>query len=387
MKIKSVKAAIVEGNFDWMLIRIDTDEGLTGFGECYSSHYSAEIKQFVSTLSKELLGQSPYNIARLTHKMSLGNTSGYGVNAISGIEMALWDLVGKALDQPIHVLLGGSHRDEVKIYADCHAGESISSLETYGGDYESYTPEAYAKNAKNIERKGYSLLKFDFYPGFPGPGNKKIVSPLSKADLKHCAEIVACVRGSIKDETGLALDLGGGYTVTDAIRLGKIFEPFNLEWMEDPVPGNNIDAFAQVTNNTSTPVMCSYTQLRNTRQLCRELIVKQAARILAIDFGNIGGLQEGRKITDLAELYFIPIATHNIASPVGTIAAAQVSSTMPNFVACENHSLAVPWWENLIKEKQVIQKGYYKLNQKPGLGIELDEKEVVKHLKEGDNFF
>jgi len=291
------------------------------------------------------------------------------------------DLLGKALDAPVHLLLGGSQRDQVKIYADCHAGEVVTSLESFGGTYESYTPEAYAKNAKNIERMGFPLLKFDLYPGFPGLGNRRIASPLSSSDVQYCAEIVRCVRSALKDETGLAFDLGGGYSIGDAVRLGKAFEPYNLDWIEDAVPGTNIEALVQVTRSISVPVLCSYTQLRNTRQLAREVIAKQAARLIAIDFGNIGGLQEGKKVGDLAELYFIPVAVHNIASPVGTVAAAQASATMPNFMALEYHAIGVAWWNSLVREGPLIERGYYKLNQKPGLGIELNENEMSKHLK------
>ena len=367
---------------------MDTDEDLSGFGECHAPRYSDEIKQFVLSVGRNhLIGESPMNIERLTYKMGLGSASGYIVNAISGIEIALWDLVGKTLGAPVHTLLGGSHRDEVKIYADCHAGEVVTSLESYGGDHELYTPEAYAKNAKTIESMGYTILKFDLYPGFPGPSGRKIASPLSSSDIQYCAEIVECVRSALKDETGLAVDLGGGYSTADAIRLGKAFEPYKLEWIEDVVPGTNIEALEQVTQTLALPVLCSYTQLRNTRQFAREVIVKQAARLIAIDFGNIGGLQEGRKTTDLAELYFIPVAVHNIASPLGTVAAAQASATIPNFIALEHHAIGVSWWDNLVKEGPVVENGYYRLNQKPGLGIELDEDEVKKHLRKGEEFF
>ena len=229
------------------------------------------------------------------------------------------------------------------------------------------------------------------YPGFPGPGNRRIESPLSSSDLRYCVGIVECLRSALSDETGLALDLGGSaenwWTTGDAIRLAKALEPYDLEWIEDPVPGTNVEALAEVTRRTSIPVLYSYTQLRNMRQLAREVIVKQAARLLAIDFGNIGGLLEGRKITDLAELYFMPIAVHNVASPVGTVAAAQASTTMPNFLALEHHAVEVPWWGSLVKGEPVIKDGYYRINQRPGLGIELDEKEVRKYLKEGEDYF
>jgi L-alanine-DL-glutamate epimerase-like enolase superfamily enzyme len=198
------------------------------------------------------------------------------------------------------------------------------------------------------------------------------------------------VRSTLSNETGLALDLGGSserwWTTGDAIRLANALEPFDLDWIEDPVPGTNVEALAEVTRRTSIPVLCSYTQLRNMRHLAREVIVKQAARLLSIDFGNIGGLFEGKKITDLAEQYFMPIATHNVASPIGTVAAAQASATMPNFMALEHHAVEVPWWDSLVKNGPVIEDGYYTINQRPGLGLELNEEEIRKHLKEGEEY-
>ncbi len=391
MKITDVKTLTLAGNFDWLLVRVSTDEGLSGLGECYSTHHSPQIKQFVSALAQEILGENPLNIARLDRKMGLGSSVGHKVNAISGIDMALWDLTGKALGVPVHTLLGGNLHSRVKIYADCHAGEAVTSLESYSGHAGSYTPEAYAANAKQIETQGFRLLKFDLYPGFPAPGNRRIESPLSRADLQYCVGIVERLRRALKPETGLALDLGGSgeswWTTSDAIRLARAFEPYGLDWIEDPVQGTNVEALAEVTRSTALPVLYSYTQPRNMRQMAREVIVKQAARLLAVDFGNIGGLLEGRKIADLAELYFMPIATHNVATPVGTVAAAQASSTMPNFMVLEHHAVEVPWWGNLVKGGPVIQDGYYILNDRPGLGLELDEEEIQKHLKEGEPYF
>jgi L-alanine-DL-glutamate epimerase-like enolase superfamily enzyme len=390
MRITKVSAVTVQGNFDWVLVRVATDEDVSGLGECFAPHNSDQIKQYVLSLAPQIIGESPLNVARLTLKMGLGGISGHKVNALSGIEIALWDLVGKALGVPVYTLLGGNLRSSVKIYVDCHAGEAVTSLRSYGGESVAYTPEAYAANALKMEKQGFQLLKFDMYPGFPGPGNRKIESPISKTDLEYCIEIVRCVRSALSNETGLALDLGGSteryWTTGDAIRLANAFEQFDLDWIEDPVPGTNIEALAEVTRGTRIPVLCSYTQLRNMRHLAREVIVRQAARLFSIDFGNIGGLLEGRKITDLAEQYFMPIATHNIASPVGTVAAAQASATMPNFMVLEHHAVEVPWWDRLVKNGPVIENGYYMLNERPGLGIELNEEEVRKHLKEGERY-
>lgn len=383
MKITDVKTMVIAGNFDWIIVKVETDEGITGIGESIGSSFCSEIVSYIHTLKKRIIGEDPLNIGRLTYLMGMG-VSGFIPNAISGIEQALWDIMGKKLGVPVHTLLGGSHHDEVKIYADCHSGESVTSRESYGGVYEAYSPEAFAKNAKWNESLGYTLLKFDFYLPFPGPTGM-IKTPLSNADIKHCVEVVSSIRNAIKPETGFALDMGGAYSIGEAIKIANAFEPFNLDWIEDPVTGYNVDVLANYTKSINVPVLCSYTQYRNTRQMCRDVIVNQAANLLAIDFGNQGGLQDGRKIADLAELYYIPIATHNIGSPVGTVAACQASATMPNHHSVEHHAIAVDWWGSLVNE-DVVENGFYILNKRPGFGITLNEVAVTKHLKEGETF-
>jgi galactonate dehydratase len=278
-------------------------------------------------------------------------------------------------------------QDEVMLYADCHAGEAVTSSESYGGSYESYTPQAYAENATKIEALGYSLRKFDFYPPLPGPDNRKIESPLRNVDIQHCTRIVASIREKIKPETGLSLDFGGGYSIGDTIRLAKALEPFRLDWIEDPVQADNDETLFEVTHSTTTPILISRTQLRNLRQIARQVIVKQGARMLAIDFGTIGGLQEGKKIMDLADLYSITMPIHNIASPIGTVAAAQASSTATNFICLEHHAIDVPWWADLVQDGPVVVNGVYRTNQKPGLGLELNDEVVKKHLKRGEKYF
>ncbi len=387
MKITDVKATIVEGNFDWVLVRVESDAGLYGLGESCASSHGSEIKRLVLAVGSLIIGEDPRSISRLTAKMALGRSPGYVANAISGIEIALWDLLGKLLGAPVHTLLGGSLKEEVGLYADCHAGQSVTSADSYGGEYTSYTPEAYAANAVENEKKGYRLLKFDFYPSFPGPDNRLIESPMTEADIKHCSEIVRTIREKIKPDTGLALDFGSGYSVSDAIRMAKAFEPYGLDWIEDPIIADNVQALYEVTHSTPVPILISRTQLRNMSQMSAQVIVQQAARVLAIDFGTIGGLQEGKKITDLADLYSIPVAIHNIASPVGTVAAAQASSTMNNFIALEHHAIAIPWWEELVTDEEVVADGVYKLNEKPGLGLQLNEPSVKEHLKQGETYF
>ncbi len=307
--------------------------------------------------------------------------------------MALWDLAGKALDAPVYKLLGGKHRDRVRCYADCHAGKPTFSRESYDPlKYkEIFTPEAYAENARNIKDLGYDFLKFDIYPEIAVLAGPKgfYAGRVGESGLKYIVSLIEAVREAIGYDIDLAADftsLAGHYTVPDAIRLINAFEKFHLKWAEDPVANDNVDAFATVTNSVKTPTLAGGTLL--TRWGFREFIVKQAIRIPHPDLAHCGGLSEGKKIHDMAEVYHMPVAIHNICSPVGTMASAHAAAAMPNFLALEIHHLAVSWWDDLVKgTKPLIKKGYIEVSDKPGLGIELDEAELKKHLKPGEAYF
>jgi len=343
-------------------------------------------------LKRRILGEDPTDVERLYRKMGIDPRGGIVTYASSSVEMALWDIAGKALDAPIYKLLGGKHRDRIRCYADCHAGKPVFSRESYDPvKYrEIFTPEAYAANARAIKKLGYDFLKFDIYPEVATLAGPKgyYNGNLGNSGLEYLVSLIEAVREEIGEETDLAADftsLAGYYTVPDAIRLINAFEKFNLKWAEDVVSPSNVDALATVTASVKTPTLAG--GVLQTRLGFREIIEKQAVRILHPDLAHCGGLAEGKKICDMAEVYYMPVAIHNICSPIGTMAMAHAAATMAGFLALEVHHLGVPWWDDLVKGEPIIKDGHIKLPDKPGLGIELDDAEVQKHLRPGEKYF
>ncbi|MGH2561469.1 MAG: mandelate racemase/muconate lactonizing enzyme family protein [Thermomicrobiales bacterium] len=386
MKITDVRTAVIKGNFEWVLVRVDTDEGVSGLGEAY---WGAGVAELVHLAKPILIGENPFNVGKLFEVMvrclsGAGSQAGATVTAISGIELALWDLVGRALNTPIYNLFGGRFRDKIRIYADCHAGEEP-------------TPASWAEKATRVVDSGFTALKFDLDAYNPytddisddphprrawfEPFNRTI----SNRELRHMVECVEAVRDAVGPDVMLGMDAHWKYAVNDAIRLAQALEPYNLLWLEDAVPPENIDAQAEVTRNTRTPTCTGENLYR--KHGYRELIEKQAVRIIAPDIPKMGGLLEAKKVADHADTYYIPIAPHNVASPIGTVASAHVCAAMNNFLVMEYHAHDVPWWDDLVEDEPTIQNGFIYLNDRPGHGLTLNEEVARQHLKPGHTFF
>ena len=197
--------------------------------------------------------------------------------------------------------------------------------------------------------------------------------------------VTAAVRQAIPKDVMLAVDAHWKFSVNDAIRLAQALEPFDLLWLEDPVPPENMEAQRHVTHSTRTPICTGENLYR--KHGYRELIEKQAARIIAPDIPKMGGLLEAKKVADHADLYYIPIAPHNVASPIGTVAGALVCAAMNNFLVMEYHAHDVPWWADLAEEDTVIENGFIELNDRPGHGLTLNEAVAREHAKPGHQFF
>ncbi|MEM2904571.1 MAG: mandelate racemase/muconate lactonizing enzyme family protein [Candidatus Bathyarchaeia archaeon] len=375
MKVTDVKTAIVRGNFNWLLVRVETDEGLNGLGECWGE---AGVKDLIRSKVRPLLmGEDPMDIGRLFLKVMRNppTPAGAQVTAWSGVEMALWDIAGKKLEAPIYRLLGGGkYRDRVRVYADSHAGKD-------------YAPESYAERALEVKARGFGAIKFDVDHLTPYQRLDYHNLGLSNAEARHIVSVVAAVREAIGDDVDLAIDAHWSYNVADAVKVAKRLEPYNLMWFEDPVPYDNPETVAKVSASTSTPI-CVGEHLF-TRHGFRELIVRQAVAVIAPDMANSGGLLECKKIADMAETYTINMAPHNICSPVATLAAAHACAAIPNFLALEFHSQDVPWWDDLVTgiEKPIIKDGFIRVPERPGLGVELNEEVARKHLAEGEQLF
>ena len=393
MKITDVRTASIKGNFEWILVRVYSDEGLVGLGECY---WGAGVEAIVNRMGRMtgrrgslLVGEDPQNVDWLYQKMirgmsGAGSTAGAVVSAISGIELALWDLKGKALGTPIYNLLGGRYRTRIRIYADCGHGAQP-------------TPEAWAERAQQALARGYTALKFDINNistgrsealqhdrslGFLGGPQCSI----SNEEMDLMVRLAGAVREAIGPHVDLALDCHWNYTPRDAIKLANELAPLRLLWLEDPVPPDNAEALKRVADNSPVPI-CSG-ENHYTRHGLRPLITTQAVDILHVDIPKSGGLLEAKKIADLADLYYIPFASHNVSTPVGTMAACHTCASMRNFLVMEFHSQDIPWWSDLVTGgAPVIKDGYVELPDRPGLGLELNDEVARAHLGEGATFF
>jgi len=391
MKISDVKTAAIQGNFEWILVRVYTDKGLVGLGECY---WGAGVETIVHRMKPTLLGEDPHNVDWLYQKMirgmsGAGSTGGAAVAAISGIELALWDIKGQALGTPIYNLLGGRYRERIRVYADCGHGAQP-------------TPASWAEKARQVTAKGYTAIKFDIDNIDPGSfcdpyhvgakigtrqgwlqGQQR---PISNREMDLMVSLVGAAREAIGPYIDLAVDCHWNYNTRDVIQLARELAPFRLMWLEDPTPPDNIEALKRVTDNSPVPICCG--ENHYTRHGLREMIVTQAVDVLQPDIPRVGGLLEAKKIADLADIYYIPMAAHNVSSPFATLAACHACASMRNFAILEFHAQDVPWWNDLIADSRpLIQDGYIVLPDKPGLGIALNEEVARAHLAQGATFF
>lgn len=382
-EITDLETTVVDGNFPWTLVTVETGDGTVGIGESYPSPGVHEI--VTDYLRPVLIGENPLDVERLYHLMreslsGRGSQWGIGTIAISGVEIALWDLAGKLLGQPVYQLLGGKFREEVRVYADCHAGEAMVESAEEGQDTGTYQPEAYAQAARNAVEDGFDLVKFDL----DVPSGRDI-DTLSRhfdgPEIDHKRRVVEAVTEEIGDDAEVAVDLHWNFSPETAGRLCRAIEPYGLAWVEDPLPPENADAMRELRRRVDVPLLTG--ENRYGRHGFRDLIESQAVDFLAPDVPKTGGIAETKKVAEAAETYYGTLVPHNIGSPVATAATVHVGATVPNFLALEYHAREVPWWEDLLaREEPFIQDGRIDVPDSPGLGIELDWDVVSVHQKD-----
>lgn len=379
--ITDVDTLVVDGNFPWTLVTVETDAGVTGVGEAYPSPGVHEI--ITDYLEPVLVGENPADVERLYNLMreslsGRGSQWGVGTIAISGVEIALWDATGKLLDQPVYQLLGGKTRESVRVYADCHAGEAMVASAEAGQEAATYEPEAYARAAREAVDEGFDIVKFDL--DVPSGGERETLSRhLDGPELDHKERIVAAVTDAVGDDAEVGVDLHWNFSPETAERLCEAVEPYGLAWVEDPIPPENTDAMRELRRRVEVPLLTG--ENRYGRHGFRDLVETQAVDFLAPDVPKTGGIAETRKVADLAAAYYQPLVPHNVGSPVATVATAHVGATVPNFVALEYHAREVPWWEDLVVGDDLIRDGAIDVPDGPGLGVELDWDVVETHEK------
>jgi gluconate/galactonate dehydratase len=381
--ITDIETVVVDGNFPWTIVTIETDAGVTGIGEAYPSPGVHEV--ITDYLRPVLVGENPLDVERLYQLMreslsGRGSQQGIGTIAISGVELALWDAAGKLLDQPVYQLLGGKMREDVRVYADCHAGESMIDAALDGQSADTYRPGAYAAEARAAVSDGYDLIKFDLdVPS--GHDDRTKSRHLRDSDVQHKRRLVEAVADEVGDEAEVAFDLHWNFSVESARRVCRAIEEFDPIWVEDPIPPENTEAMASLANSVDVPMLTG--ENRYGRHGFRDLLEAGAVDFVAPDTPKTGGIAETKKIADLADTYYCALTPHNIGSPVATMAGVHVGASVPNFLALEFHARDVPWWEDMVSRSEpLIEDGRIAVPDTPGLGIDLDWDVVEAHRKD-----
>ena len=384
MKITAVRTAATAGHCMHLWVRIETDAGIAGLGECVHGGHAAIA--LVHDLAPKLIGSDPFAVDAIFERLRRGlvfegGFAGALITALSGIEIALWDLKGKALKTPVCELLGGRFRDRIRVYADCEVTPGMNFDEC-------------KKVVDEVLEKGFTALKIDLDIGAYGKYQSEVAN-FVKDGFNHTADewehermvrLAEMVKTAAGTTIDVACDLHTRLDVPSAIRLARDLESLHLMWLEEPVPPENVAAMREIKQATSTPI-CAGENLY-LRQGFRDLIESQAVDIIMPDIPKCGGLSECRKIANMAEIYYIPFAPHNVSSPIGSMASAHVCATVPNFLVLEFHWLNRDYWTSITTRKtDIIKDGHIALDDTPGIGVELDEEVARAHQYPGTTWF
>jgi L-alanine-DL-glutamate epimerase-like enolase superfamily enzyme len=390
LKITDLRVAVVAkpGPSPCPIIRLDTNQGVYGLGEVRDGA-SATYALF---LKSRLLNENPLNITYLFQKIKQFGFHGRQAGGVVAVEEALWDIAGKVYNVPIYQMLGGKFRDRIRIYADTD---------------ESPDPHIFAQRLKaRKEEMGLTWLKMDVginlvqsIPGtVTGPSEMTaweqralphpfVATEVTEKGIEKLSEYVQAAREAVGMEIPLSMDHLGHLGVNSIIRLGKAYEKFNLSWMEDVIPWQYTDMLKHITDNSPTPILTG--EDIYLKEDFINLCEKHAVSKIHPDISTSGGILETHKIGEAAMELGVPMAMHYAGTPIGALASVQCAAATENFLACENHSLDVPWWQDLVEgiEKPIINKGYIKVPDKPGLGVTLNEEVVRQHLAPGTGYF
>ena len=380
MKVTDFKTMVVEneppyiGGKYLLFLELYTDEGITGLGEritggAYSNNI-ADLKTQIGLIEEMVrnfvVGENPLNIEKTWDRMyasrhDFRHPSLYATPVISAIDMALWDIAGKAFNQPIYNLLGGKYHETLRAYAYMP-----------GGAFQD-NPEAAGEVAAQLLEEGNSACKIDpFPPSYPIPRD------ISLWEIERAAKIFESIRNAVGNKLEVGIGTHGQLTTYSAIRVADYLEPYHPFWFEEPVPPENIDEMARVAAHTSIPIATGE-RLVTTYEFA-QVLEKKAAQIIQLDVGQCGGITEAKKVAAIAEAHYAVIAPHMYCGPIAASAAVQIDTCSPNFLIQEANM--GPLHRTIFKEPIIFQNGQITPPTGPGLGVEFDERVLKSRLIE-----
>ncbi len=373
MKITDVKVWFVEGYaYNWTMLKIYTDEGLTGVGESTNWPGSPVIDAATRYLSQQIIGLDPMRIDYIYTKLYrdynwIGPT-GATLCAISGIDMALNDLKAKKLGVPLYELFGGAYRKKIRLYAN------------YWFNLIQQTPEDYAREAKKVIDKGFKGLKYDPFSHTDYTyGDFRLTSELSSEAKDRAVAIVKAVRDAIGPDCDMMIETHALLDFKTSVEMTDRLSPYNISWYEEPVGPENVDSLENVRKRINPMIPLCVGERHYTRYGIRKVLEKGLCDIIMPDITRCGGPTELKKMSTMAETYNVVIAPHNPNGPLCTLASAHMMATIPNFYRQEFFAHDVPWRDTIISEPIDIRDGFLYLSDKPGLGVDLIEEEMEKH--------
>ena len=377
VKITDIKTMMLQGPRSYTLVRIDTDAGVSGMAEAYGSP-GLGVREEIHGLKQTFIGKDPLQIDRLYTGYRYTDGSAHAQQrAMSGIEMALWDLAGKLLDVPTHVLLGGKFRDKVRLY-DHSRPRSF---------FDKAVLRDWAQQVKEAPN-GITMHKFGPLRNRPGddPGRDPSNRMLSTDEVLRIRQGYENCREALGFEHDILIGCHWEFDLRSAIEFAEALADVKPKFLEDPLPVAYSESWKRLANMSPVPICTGENWMRRAEAL--PFIVNAAVDIIHPDLRNSGGFLENKRMADLADLYFLPVANHNTGSIVNGMATIHWASTIRDYFACETVFFDRTWMDDVIVHEQPLcQDGFVTVPDKPGLGIELDPDVVKAHLSEGESWW
>ncbi len=378
MKITGVKPILCDGGFrPWTFVKVTTDEGIVGYGDCTDWGSAVPVAACVADLEPLVVGHDPAEIEAiwwLLYRKTIRSIGGIAHKAISGINSALWDVKGKRLGVPVYDLLGGRMRDRLPLYWT-HCASGRASHHGVLGLPPVDSLDDVARLAEQAVELGYTAIKTNiFHPGVP---RRQLTVPsgdISPEALRDAVELVGAFRKHGGADLGIALDVGFSYNMGAASKLARALEPFDMMWLET----ETLDAAAlkAIKQSTSTPI-CTGESLYQTHGF-KPYLELHAVDVIMPDLAW-NGISMGKKIADLADAYDVPVAPHNCHSPLTSLISAHLCTAIRNFMVLEFDHDDVPWRDAVLTEPLDVRGGHLYLSDRPGFGADLDEAEIARH--------